>query len=305
MSATVVTNAAYEAAPPPRLAVLIPFYKESPATLLRALTPTPGVEIVLLDDGSGQLELTQEVMSTIDEITLPVTFLSLTHNEGRARGRNRLTQAARGDYFLCLDSDMLPDAPDFLTRWLEVMEDRPAVVFGGFSLLQAPTDKRFAIHRLMAAKSDCLDAATRALMPEKYVFTSNLLIRRDVFAAQDFDNRFTGWGWEDVEWAMRVAQQFGVQHIDNPATHLGLDTADTLMRKYEQSVGNFARVIDKHPQVVATYASYRAARLIRKLPLRGALRATLRRVIRNEALPLKARAFGLRLYRAALYSEVV
>ncbi|ADU14792.1 glycosyltransferase family 2 protein [Asticcacaulis excentricus] len=305
MTATVVTNAAREAAPPPRLSVLIPFYKESPATLLRALTPTPGVEIVLLDDGSGQAELTQEVMSTIDEVALPATFLSLTHNEGRARGRNRLTQAARGDYFLCLDSDMLPDAPDFLTRWLEVMDDNPAVVFGGFSLLQAPMDKRFAIHRMMAAKSDCLNAATRALMSEKYVFTSNLLIRRDVFATQDFDSSFTGWGWEDVEWAMRVAQQFGVQHIDNPATHLGLDTADTLMRKYEQSVGNFARVVDKHPQVVATYASYRAARLIRKLPLRGALRATLRGVIRNEALPLKARAFGLRLYRAALYSEVV
>lgn len=304
-TASVITNAAHATAIPPRLSVLIPFYKESPSTLLRALTPVPGVEIVVLDDGSNQTELTQDVLSTIDDIALPATFISLAHNEGRARGRNRLTKAARGDYFLCLDADMLPDAPDFLTRWLEVMDTDPAVVFGGFSLQQASTEKRFAIHRLMAAKSDCLDAATRALTPEKYVFTSNLLIRRDVFAAQDFDGEFSGWGWEDVEWAMRVAQAFGVHHIDNTATHLGLDPADTLIRKYEQSVGNFARVVQKHPAVVATYPSYRVARMIRKLPLRGALRASLRTLVRSEAAPVKARAFALRLYRAALYAEVV
>jgi glycosyltransferase involved in cell wall biosynthesis len=302
---SVISNAAHDGAPKPRLSVLIPFYKESPSTLLRALRPVAGVEVVVLDDGSNQSELTQDVLSTIDDIALPVTFISLSRNEGRARGRNRLTQAARGDYFLCLDADMLPDAPDFLTRWLAVMDSDPAVVFGGFSLQQAPTDRSFAIHRLMAAKSDCLDAATRRQTPEKYVFTSNLLIRRDVFAAQDFDGTFTGWGWEDVEWAMRVAQTFGVQHIDNTATHLGLDPADILIRKYEQSVGNFARVVQKHPEVVATYPSYRVARLIRKLPLRGALRTALRTVVRSEAAPVRARAFALRLYRAALYAEVV
>ena len=34
-----------------------------------------------------------------------------------------------------------------------------------------------------------------------------------------------------------------VVHLDNPATHLGLESAAALAGKYEQSVGNFARVI--------------------------------------------------------------
>ncbi|MFT3996980.1 MAG: glycosyltransferase family 2 protein [Asticcacaulis sp.] len=301
----ITTNAAFATAGVPRLSVLIPFYKESPATLLHALTSTPGVELILLDDGSQSPELTQAVLSAIDSLILPATLISLPRNEGRARGRNRLTQAARGDYFLCLDADMLPDAPNFLARWLAVAETKPAVVFGGFSLKQAPQDKAFAIHRLMATKSDCLDAETRSLTPEKYVFTSNLLIRRDVFAVQDFDADFTGWGWEDVEWAMRVAREFGVRHIDNTATHMGLDTTDTLLRKYEQSVGNFARVVAKHPDIVTTYPSYRVARLIRKLPLRSFLRGSLRTMVRLEPAPAKLRAFALRLYRAALYAEVV
>ncbi|MDC7684711.1 glycosyltransferase family 2 protein [Asticcacaulis sp. BYS171W] len=304
-SAQVVLNAAYDEAATPHLSVLVPFYRESPSTLLKALKPVAGVEIILLDDGSQQPDLTQDVLSTIDDLALPVKFITLPANEGRARGRNRLTSAARGNYFLCLDSDMLPDHPDFLERWITVTQDNPAVVFGGFSLLQAPQDKAFAVHRLMAGKSDCLDAATRSLQPEKYVFTSNLLIRRDVFKAQDFDASFTGWGWEDVEWAMRVANDFGVRHIDNTATHMGLDRAEILARKYEQSVGNFARVIKKHPEVVAQYPSYKIARLIRRLPMRGALRATVKSIGLNDNMPLKLRALALRVYRAALYAEVV
>lgn len=305
-AAHITDNPAYEAATP-RLSVLIPFYKESPVALFNALCleATPDIEVILLDDGSLMPELTHEVETAIETAPLAARLITLPANEGRARGRNRLTTAARGRYFLCLDADMLPDSPDFLRRWLDTTETNPAVVFGGFSLLQTPKDKRFDVHRFMATKSDCLNAATRSQQPEKYVFTSNLLIRSDVFGAQDFDADFTGWGWEDVEWAMRIAKIYGVSHIDNTATHMGLDTPETLTRKYEQSVPNFARVVKKHPEVVSQYPSYKVAKLIRKLPFRSLLRQSVKSAGLNPKLPVKSRAFALRLYRAALYAEVV
>ncbi|ESQ74408.1 glycosyltransferase family 2 protein [Asticcacaulis sp. AC402] len=303
-------NAAHTEAAP-KLSVLIPFYKESPLALLRALqTRDPHeVEIVLIDDGSQMDDITAEVAAFIEASPIACELITLDQNEGRARGRNRLTTAARGVYFLFLDADMLPDETPgrpggFLDRWLDATVDRPAVIFGGFTLLQAPHLPRTAIHRQMAAKSDCLDAATRSLQPEKYVFTSNLLIRRDVFESEGFDPTFTGWGWEDTEWGMRVAARYGVGHIDNTATHMGLDGADTLARKYEQSVANFARVIAKHPQVVATYPSYRAARLLKRVPGVGLLRPLLKAFALSPA-PVRLRAFALRLYRAALYAQVV
>jgi hypothetical protein len=156
----------------------------------------------------------------------------------------------------------------------------------------------------MAGHGDCLPAAERLKQPEKYVFTSNLLVRRDVFDVEGFDPDFTGWGWEDVEWAMRVAARFGVGHIDNTATHMGLDTPATLARKYEQSAANFARVVAKHPDVVSQYPSYKVAKLLKKLPLRGVLRGVARSLALMP-LPTVLRARLLRLYRAALYAEVV
>src|SRR5690606_2201325 len=254
----------------------------------------------------GDASLTERLGAQVEAMALPVRLITLSINEGRSIGRNRLASAARGGSLLFLDSDMRPDHPHFLRDWAElVARDNPAVAFGGFSLLQAPTDARFAVHRAMAARSECVDWTERARQPEKYVYTSNLLVRRDVFEAEAFDPGFTGWGWEDVEWAMRVSRRFPVLHLDNAATHMGLDTVAALAGKYEQSAPNFARMAQRHPEIVAAYPSYRAARMLKRLPGLKFLRQRMRGAAEAAWLPVPARAFSLRLYRAALYAEAV
>ncbi len=295
----------------PRLSVLIPFLRDDPGELLTLLQREAAeldgkVEVVLLDDGGGDPDLTRRLKGQITTLSLPIRLVFSSDNLGRSRGRNRLTAEARGRHWLFLDSDMRPDNPEFLQIWLTLARTAdPAVAFGGFSLDQAPRAPRTAVHRAMALRSDCTPAAERALQPEKHIFTSNLLVRRDVFAVEAFDADFAGWGWEDVEWGMRVARRWPIVHIDNPATHMGLDTVDALVAKYEQSAANFARVAAKHPDIVATYPSYRAARLIRRMPGHRLARPLLKAAARHERLPNAARAFSLRLYRAALYAEAV
>jgi len=303
---TVIDNAAWAKAGC-SLSVLIPFKGDDPSPLLAALDrETVPAEIVVLDDGSGDEALAARVAQATRAMRLPARFVRLARNEGRSKGRNRLVRHARADRFLFLDSDMAPDTPRFLAEWLALVADQdPAVAFGGFSLDQVPPRRDQALHRAMALHSDCLPAAERRLAPEKNLFTSNLLVRRDVFAAEAFDEGFAGWGWEDVEWGMRVARRWPIVHIDNTATHLGLDTAPVIAGKYEQSAANFARVVAAHPQVVATYPSYRAARILKRAPLRSLWRPILKAFALTDGPPLASRAFAMRLYRAALYAETV
>ena len=124
----------------PRLSVLIPFYRDDPSGLLAALDrETGGVEIVTLDDGSGDDDLAARVADCIRALATPARLVRLAANQGRAAGRNRLAAHARGRHLLFLDCDMLPDAADFIGRWLTLVElQDPAVAFGGFSLDQAP-----------------------------------------------------------------------------------------------------------------------------------------------------------------------
>jgi glycosyltransferase involved in cell wall biosynthesis len=304
----VVDNSAWAAPAPPRLSVLIPFLRDDPCALLKALDDQApvGVEMVLLDDGSADDALASRVAAAVGTLACPARFVRLIANEGRAKGRNRLARHARAPYFLFMDSDMAPDSPDFLAAYISLIdEQQPAVAFGGFSVKLAPPVQEYALHRAMAARSDCLPASQRRLRPEKTVFTSNLLIRRDVFEAEAFDEAFTGWGWEDVEWAARVGRKHAIVHVDNTATHLGLDPAKVLISKYEQSVSNFGRLAKAHPQIVAAYPSFKAAKVMALAPLRGTLKRVLKSLALNESAPLGVRAFSLRLLRAALYAEVV
>ena len=301
----IVDNALWAGARP-RLSVLIPFLGDDPAQLARELAAQSAeIEIVLLDDGGKDGDLAARIAETVQALPCPARFVRLAANVGRARGRNRLASEARAQHLLFLDADMLPDSPSFVADWLAVAGGDAAVAFGGFSFQRTPIDPRFALHRAMALRSDCLPADQRAAAPEKHVFTSNLLVHRDVFQAVAFDERFTGWGWEDVEWAMRVARRWPILHPHIPASHLGLDTAPALVAKYRQSAANFARVVEAHPQVVSGYASFKVARLIRRLPARGLLREAARLAALSGLLPARARAFAMRLYRAALYAEVV
>lgn len=301
-----VENAAWAGAQP-RLSVLIPFKGDDPSGLLTALArEAASAEIIVLDDGSGDEALAGRVGDTVAGLALPARLVRLAANEGRAKGRNRLARHARGQWLLFLDADMLPDSPSFLAAWLDLIDrERSDIAFGGFSLDQTPRSREHALHRAMALKSDCLPAAERALAPEKNVFTSNLLVARPVFEAVGFDEGFVGWGWEDVEWAMRVAARWPIAHVDNTATHLGLDTAADLARKYEQSAANFGRVVAAHPAIAAQYPSYRWAKRLRALPLRRLWRPPLKALALSGLAPLKLRAIALRLYRAALYAEFV
>lgn len=295
----------------PTLSVLVPFLHDDPTALLRALDLeaddlAAAVEVVILDDGTRDPALTRRMETAVDAAALPVRLVSLTANAGRAKGRNLMAAQARGAWLLFLDSDMLPDSPRFLRTYLELIaQDAPAVTCGGFSLNQTPRRREHALHRRMALASDCAPAAVRQRQPEKYVFTSNLLVRRDVFESEAFDESFSGWGWEDVEWAMRVSRQRAITHVDNTATHLGLDTASSMAVKYEQSVANFARVVGGHHAVVAGYPCYRVAKMLKPLPMRRIWRAALKRFALAEPAPLAARAFAMRLYRAALYADAV
>ncbi|WP_158918561.1 glycosyltransferase family 2 protein [Caulobacter sp. S45] len=303
-------NAAWTSAKP-HLSVLTPFYRDDPRALLAALDAEAArldgaVEIVLLDDCGGDLTLSEAVRAAVQTLASPARLIRLAQNQGRSRGRNQLIAHSRARHALFLDSDMAPDSERFLSAYLDLIAvEEPAVVFGGFSVDRAPVRPEHALHRALSQRGECLSASLRAQQPEKYVYTSNLLVRRDVFAAEAFDESFSGWGWEDVEWGLRVGRRFGVRHIDNSATHLGLDTAAALAAKYEQSPDNFARVLARHPEAVRGYPSYRLARALKRLPARGLWRRLLKALALADRAPVTARVAAMKIYRAALYSEVV
>ncbi len=308
----VYENAAAAEAARPVLSVLIPFYGSAPAALLTALGSCAAgleaaIEIICADDGSPDKMIASGIEQQLARMPLACRLLKASANLGRSRIRNRLCEFARGDHVLFLDGDMEVHDAAFLRRYLDRLAAGPAdVIFGGFEMPRNTVDERFDLHVFDSRRSHCLPAAKRGLAPAKYTYTSNLLVRRELMLAYPFAEEFVGWGWEDVDWALRIDGSARIEHIDNPAVHSGFSTAETLISKYRESVENFRRLCLRHPDKVRALPLYRASRLAGYVPCAALVQRCLQAlVLDRRRWPLPVRYIGIKLLRAYLYRDVV
>lgn len=289
-----------------QITICVPTWKDSADALLCSLARLPGAEqctLLIFDDGSIDSDLTSQLVRHVMRFPGPARLISAPKNIGRSHARNRLQALAETDWILFLDADMQPDRETFLSEYLErsKTQTEPALIAGGFSLVHArPTDET-RLHAAQSSASECLPAEIRAKAPGRYVFTSNILAHQEILKTIRFDLGFQGWGWEDVDWGLRVAAEYPVLHIDNPATHLGLDTDAKLIEKYAGSVSNFVRLIERHPDTMSATPLYRMAKTLSRMPGQKPVMSLALRLAKTSFAPIKARLFGLKLYRAALY----
>ncbi len=302
------SNAAAVACDTVELSILVPFYKDDPSALAVALNPLIGarkdIEIVLYDDGCPDQALNENLRRTLKAMTAPARLITAAENTGRSAGRNVLANEARGRWSLYLDADMLPCDDAFLTAYLErIKDDDFDAAFGGYETLP-PSDDDLALHAALSATSDHADAARREAIGATAFCSSNLLVRTDVVRDIPFDTEFTGWGWEDIDWAVSAGATHRLIHLDNPARHGGLQSADILLEKFRSGAVNYARLLDKHPHLAALPGA-KAARLIGAVPFQRRLRGLWAFLARTSTMPMRLRTLAVKLWRASWTAEVM
>ncbi|MEM5518198.1 glycosyltransferase family 2 protein [Henriciella sp. AS95] len=290
------------------LTICVPCYHDSADPLAARLSRLDGAHrttLIFFDDGSADDAMSQALVRHVMAHPGPAHLVTSPRNIGRSEARNRLTALAKTDWLLFLDADMCPDTDRFLTRYLKALDsaEGPSLIAGGFSVRQVGPTSETGLHHAQSKRSECLPAAIRSEDPGLYVFSSNILVHADILNAIGFDEGFTGWGWEDVDWGLRVAEAYPVIHIDNTATHLGLDPTAVLIEKFGGSGANFARLAERHPDAMKSMKLFKMARLMRFLPARPMWRGLTKFTARQSVLPMSMRLAALKTYRALEYAE--
>lgn len=293
----------------PIISVLVPTFKYAPVKLVDALsrqTVTDSAEFILYDDGSQNPGLEAQLTRLIDGLQIPAKVILARDNKGRAEARNRLIVEAHGDWLLFLDSDMEPDTEQFLADYLSSIEttaqSKPAVICGGFSVDKAKHSPSTQLHRAQSIASECRPAEERQQKPGLSIFTSNVLVHRNVVETVSFDENFSGWGWEDTDWGIRLAAAFPIFHTDNTATHHGLDEDATLIRKYAQGAENFHRLTAKHPGIERDLTLAQFIQKVKGIPAKKQIARVFKAFAAARYIPISLRLQFLKIFRVFYYA---
>ena len=292
----------------PTLSVLIPYFRDDPTGLLYALlsqtAEQSGIEILIYDDGTGDADLNAKVCAAVKSAHSSVHLMIAHENKGRSAARNALQKNARADWVLFLDADMRPVSHHFLKDYADLIKAKVAdVIFGGFTVPEKAQTPDQELHRALSEVSDCLSLTARQAAGPQFVASSNLAVRKAVLTAEGFDDGFTGWGWEDSEWAARIAKRFELIHADIPALHLGLESTETLLRRFKTSGHNYVRFTEKHPDIAKTLSLFKISQKLRKTPGQKLMRPFLKMAVKLNVMPIRLRLFALKLWRASHYAE--
>lgn len=201
----------------PELSIVIPTYNRLDTlrhvipTLLAQNVAPERYEILVCDSNSN--DGTAEYLAGVAAEHPLVRHLPGPYN-GRAMARNAGIAAATGEVVLFNDADILASS-DLVERHLERHAAQGRIAVVGWEV-QVRNLEEYAYKREHPSERGSLHPATRKRLSWLYFLTGNASVRRtDLIAVGCFDERFTGYGHEDLELGYRL-QRAGVSIVYEP-----------------------------------------------------------------------------------------
>jgi len=202
------------------------------AALQRQTFAPDDYEIVIADDGS-----TDGTAAMIGDVRGPVSIRYLTQdNRGRAAARNMGVRAARGRILLFIDSDLWA-TPTLLEGHHRHYADGVGRRGVQGRSLTHPDSRVTPFMKTKEMTPDLTLRRRRNLSPFHVTTRNCSLLREDFEAAGGFDEAFSGYGWEDIELALRMNAN-GVRFDYEPEAlgyHYHVETLDGMSRKLRQA----------------------------------------------------------------------
>jgi GT2 family glycosyltransferase len=228
------------------ISVCIPIYNCRVTTLLRelrALIRASGVkaEIILIDDRSSD-----EYREHNSQLCNEHKYILLENNIGRSRIRNLFLAYAVYPYLLFLDCDSIITSPDFLMNYIsELRRTGSPVICGGLTNETSVPPRKERLRWKYGISREENPASLRNLDPYGFFRTNNFIIDRNVLENIGFDERISGYGYEDTLFAYRLMKGgITVMHTDNPVLHCCRESNLEFLDKSKNGVSNLVAIME-------------------------------------------------------------
>ncbi|MGB0884792.1 MAG: glycosyltransferase family 2 protein [Chitinophagales bacterium] len=225
--------------------VLIPVYNFNVFPLVEQLDKIArhfdsSYEILLIDDNSSSFF--KEKNKTISSFKY-VNYIELDKNIGRSKIRNLLFEIAKYKYCIILDCDVLLAKENFLTKYLDLLEDDNVIVGGHVYFPTPPKDKTKYLHWLYGRKIEVQNLEQRTFNDYASFMTNSFGISKNLFQKLKFNESISEYGHEDTLFGFELEKQkIPIVHINNPVVHLGIDNEEDFLNKQEKAIQNLVKL---------------------------------------------------------------
>ncbi|MBO9562494.1 MAG: glycosyltransferase family 2 protein [Niastella sp.] len=230
------------------ISILIPVYNQDVNNLVARLSAglshlQGSGEIIVMDDGSTQeFRLINETVAKLPF----VRYMPLEKNQGRARIRQLLAEAAAGEWLLFIDGDSEIPSDNFLADYYQATTTNVGVIVGGrIYTANPPQDCNTALHWKYGTYRESRQPGKKH---QPAFMTNNFMIQARYFKQLTFDTGGEGYGHEDTWIGIQLEQcNIPVSYIDNPVLHAGLETNKVFITKSENALVNLQKLSSNVP----------------------------------------------------------
>jgi glycosyltransferase involved in cell wall biosynthesis len=220
------------------LSILIPTYNYNVFPLVRTLHEQLKVlggqfEVLVYDDHSSKFHSDNEKINSLSGCR----FRILEKNIGRSAIRNKLATDATHDLLLFLDADTKVEREDFVSNYLNAVDTETEIIYGGITYQTEAPPKNQLLRWKYGKSREALAVSERQKQPHLRFLTLNFLIRKKIFDILKFNEAIPNLRHEDTLFALDSKKKgIKITHIDNPVTHLGLESSEVFLKKSRESV---------------------------------------------------------------------
>ncbi|MBV2196042.1 MAG: glycosyltransferase [Flavobacterium sp.] len=227
------------------LSILIPTYNYnvySLVTELKSQADALGIayEILVQDDASTFFLKENTEINLLQHCSYTVNH----ENLGRGNNINLLNNRAKFDYVLIMEADAFPEKKDYLQHLIASINPETQVLFGGVTYPNEKPEKDKLLRWKYGNERESIPLSERLKNPYHFVFTWNLLLKKELLSNYHFPYNVKDYGYEDVVFIKQLKENnIPVQHIENRLVHFNTETSLTFIEKTEKAITTLHQLI--------------------------------------------------------------
>jgi len=230
------------------LSILIPVYNYNVLPLVLELKRQTDnlrieYEILVQDDASLNFIDDNKQINTLENCSFSIN----AENVGRGRNINLLCSISKYNYVLILEADALPESEFYLKNYIESLSNSTSVIFGGVKYPDTAPSKEKQLRWKYGKERETKSLNQRLKNNYDFVFTWNLLLKKEILAQFPFPEFIKDYGYEDLIFIENLRlNSVPIAHIENLLIHYNNEDSIAFIEKTKKAVQNLYNLVRFH-----------------------------------------------------------